>query len=42
MHDLEAEKGVLMSDDDKLEVFFKQVIQMSLWLVHSIIYTDRS
>ncbi|KAF9446541.1 DUF89 domain-containing protein [Macrolepiota fuliginosa MF-IS2] len=30
MHELEADKEILVSDD-KLEVFFRQMIQMSLW-----------
>lgn len=31
MHELEKEKNTVRSDDVKLEVFFRQMIQMSLW-----------
>ncbi|KAI0049733.1 DUF89 domain-containing protein [Auriscalpium vulgare] len=31
MHDLEAEKDTLASDPDKLEVLFREMIQMCLW-----------
>lgn len=35
MHELEAEKDVLESDPDKLEVIFREMVQMSLWYVRS-------
>lgn len=38
MHGLEAEKGTLLDDDNKLEVFFKQMIQMCLWRVLSVMF----
>lgn len=31
MHEIEKEKNTVRSDDVKLEVFFRQMIQMSLW-----------
>ncbi|VDB92404.1 unnamed protein product [Peniophora sp. CBMAI 1063] len=31
MHELEAEKDVLESDPDKLEVIFREMVQMCLW-----------
>ncbi|KXN86683.1 hypothetical protein AN958_09767 [Leucoagaricus sp. SymC.cos] len=31
MHEMESEKEALKSDEEKLEIFFKQMIQMSLW-----------
>ena len=31
MHEIEKEKDTIRSDDTKLEVFFRQMIQMSLW-----------
>ena len=33
MHELESEKAKLEGDPDKLEVLFKEMIQMCLWLV---------
>lgn len=31
MYELESEKDTLRSNDEKLEIFFRQMIQMSLW-----------
>jgi hypothetical protein len=31
MHEIEPEADILKSDDEKLEVFFRQMVQMSLW-----------
>ena len=33
MHDLEAEKDALEADPDKLEVIFREMVQMCLWQV---------
>lgn len=33
MHDLESEKKELVDDPEKLEVLFKEMIQMCLWYV---------
>jgi hypothetical protein len=33
MHEIEVEKGNLISDPTKLSVLFKEMIQMCLWYV---------
>ena len=34
MHEIEDQKAILESDPDKLEVLFKEMVQMCLWWVH--------
>jgi hypothetical protein len=38
MHELESEKVKLQGDPDKLEVLFKEMIQMCLWLVCILVF----
>lgn len=38
MHELESEKVKFQGDPDKLEVLFKEMIQICLWLVRMFVF----
>jgi hypothetical protein len=42
MHELESEKVKFQGDPDKLEVLFKEMIQICLWLVRMFAFAKRS
>lgn len=41
MHELESEKAKFEGDPDKLEVLFKEMIQICLWLVSIFVFMRR-
>lgn len=42
MHELEAEKDVVRNDREKHAVLFKEMVQMCLWCVMSLLIGDRT